>query len=259
MIRRIPPSWHALWLVLLSCKPDPIGGGPISDFPVEGDDNDSPGAGDGDYGDGDDSGDGDSGDGDTGDGDGDGPDDGGDGDGDGDSAEPGDGDGDSDDPEAPDAGDGGGLTPPSGDAGVGDGGTECTSASDGRPDDACYGLYCATTEAELDTGKSQAAACGSAEELALVCDGELSRVAAECVGENVLSPDVAASVRTCMGEAGSLSAAGDDCVECYAAEILCTFEHCVAESLSGDLAAFEACRASECGDAFHACSGLPRP
>ena len=101
-------------------------------------------------------------------------------------------------PVARDAGsvplDAGAAAPPSGgDASV-DGSAPdaapdamCTPQSDGRPAGSCFGTLCQTTLDALSSAAEPSGACSADADLALACDGEISRVVAACTQREVLS------------------------------------------------------------------------
>lgn len=139
----------------------------------------------------------------------------------------------------------------------GDAGSACGPSSDGRPV-GCYGIYCETSLEQLTIASTPGLACSDAAELALVCDGAITRTVTACLEEHVLAGDVRASVSACVRADGALSAAGDDCLACYVEESLCALENCLAPCLAAMAPECQACRAERCGAAFYACSGLPQ-
>lgn len=151
-----------------------------------------------------------------------------------------------------------------GDAGVDarvnsfDGGLEgCTIDSDGRDAGACFGVYCDVPESTFRTLVSDQGACLSADDLALACDGELSRVVASCAQDDVLMLGFGRTVALCAGRAPSLASASEACIGCYVDEMLCALQSCLAPCLSGSSAECTSCRRDRCGSDFSSCSGLP--
>lgn len=138
-------------------------------------------------------------------------------------------------------------------------GGSCTNDSDGRDAGACFGVYCTTSVDQLSSHLSSEGACIAHADLALVCDGELPRVVDECAQDNALSLGFGSSVRSCARAANSLEKASPDCIDCYVDERLCSVENCLTPCLAGRAMACTECRATRCGAAFAACSGLPRP
>jgi hypothetical protein len=135
----------------------------------------------------------------------------------------------------------------------------CTMDSDGRARGACFGIYCAATPEQLGRSLSSSGQCLAEGDLALVCDGELSRVVDECGQEHALALGFGSSVRACAREADSLTEASAGCVDCYVDELLCAVDNCLTPCLAGRASACTECRVSRCGAAFRSCSGLPRP
>jgi len=136
-------------------------------------------------------------------------------------------------------------------------GSACSSESDGRDAGACFGVYCATTPDQLASSLSARGACLANRDLALVCDGELSRVVDDCAQDNARSLGFGSTVRACARAADSLEQASPGCIDCYVDERLCAVENCLTTCLAGRSMACTECRASRCGAAFASCSGLP--
>jgi hypothetical protein len=145
------------------------------------------------------------------------------------------------------------------DAEIGAGGPQCTPSSDGRSAGACFGSYCRMTPDALVSGVEAEAACSGAEELSLACDGELSRVVAQCAQREALSIGMGRAIMSCARRASTLARAAEPCLDCYVDEIVCSIRSCLAACLDGSSLACAECRASKCGAAFVACSGLPAP
>jgi hypothetical protein len=138
-------------------------------------------------------------------------------------------------------------------------GSSCTNDSDGRDAGACFGIYCTASADQLASNLSSAGACLASADLALVCDGELARVVDDCAQDNALALGFGSSVRSCARAADSLDKASPGCIDCYVDERLCSVENCLTVCLAGRAMACTECRATRCGAAFAACSGLPRP
>jgi hypothetical protein len=151
--------------------------------------------------------------------------------------------------------------PESSDGGSADGGAGgmCTAESDRRGFGACFGVYCAMTPGELAADAQSAAACSSDLELMLACDGEISRVVAQCAEDNVLTLGAGRTVTRCAERADALSEVGPACLDCYVEEVLCAATQCLTACLSSDARSCSDCRLLRCGEDFRACSGLPSP
>jgi len=120
-------------------------------------------------------------------------------------------------------------------------------------------VYCTSNTDQIASGLSSKGQCLSPGDLALVCDGELSRVVAECAQDSALALGFGSTVRACARDATSLDEASPGCIDCYVDEMLCSVESCLTPCLAGLSRACTECRTTRCGAAFQTCSGLPRP
>jgi hypothetical protein len=159
-----------------------------------------------------------------------------------------------------------GVAAPRGDASASDGGSDsalpsapCSGDQDGPSYGACYGVYCAIDEERMQQSAQPSGACSSDEELSLACDGEITRVVAECAQDDALMLGLGNTVARCARRAPSLSRVGSDCMDCYVDEMLCAARNCLASCLAGESADCTSCRLTRCGGAFRSCSGLPVP
>jgi len=137
-------------------------------------------------------------------------------------------------------------------------GPTCTMTSDARAAGGCYGSYCDVAQSSFMSAEPSGA-CRSDEERSLACDGEISRVVAECAQRDALAIGLGRSVAACAERTTSLESVGDACLDCYVDEIVCSLRSCLVACLDGSSAACSECRASRCGPAFLDCSGLPTP
>jgi hypothetical protein len=162
--------------------------------------------------------------------------------------------------------DAGTASPPNGGADSADGGADggepgasCTPTSDARSYGGCYGPYCDRNERSLASATEPAGACSGEGDLALSCDGEISRVVLDCAQRQVLSLGMGRSVLACAQRVEELSDVSDGCLDCYVDEVVCSLRNCLVACLESDSNDCGMCRATNCGGAFAACSGLPLP
>ncbi|MDB4988350.1 MAG: hypothetical protein JWN04_3528 [Myxococcaceae bacterium] len=146
------------------------------------------------------------------------------------------------------------------DAGLRDGGLQaCSIDSPAKTAGSCYGVYCATTPEQLQHNLSVAGQCRDAAELALACDGELTRVVSSCAQDDVLMLGLGGTVAECARAEPSLQEASDGCIDCYVSELLCAVQSCLTPCLAGLSPSCTECRSMHCGKAFQTCTGLPAP
>lgn len=159
------------------------------------------------------------------------------------------------DPDAgdADAGEGGSDE---GDVDAGDGG--CLSTSDQRDAGGCYGQLCNTSLSQL-RNSTNSGACNDPDALALACDGQISRAAAECAQSNTSSLWFDNAVRSCLRSSPTLRNVPRACLDCYSEELLCTLSRCLVACVSDLHEECRSCRNQHCAASFQACSGIATP
>ncbi|HEY6880272.1 MAG TPA: hypothetical protein VI299_19745 [Polyangiales bacterium] len=143
---------------------------------------------------------------------------------------------------------------------VDDGGSDegCLIDSDRRDAGACFGMYCGMPQTEFAKRVDHVGACLGTEDLALACDGELTRAVSDCAQDGVFALGFARALASCAQHKPSLATASTDCVNCYVDEVLCALDNCLAPCLNGAALDCTSCRRAHCSDDFRFCSGLPR-
>jgi hypothetical protein len=175
-------------------------------------------------------------------------------DGNGDGAADGDGDGDGFDPDDyPLTGE---ISDVEGTASA----AECTSTSDTRDEDGCYGFFCGSNSNSLNAALTEDSPCASVAQVWLICDGLGVREASRCAREHALDQDPREGTRMCLRENEELDPFTDECLACFLDSADCARENCLSDCLGGDSAQCDACRESAgCTPDYYACSGLPDP
>jgi hypothetical protein len=137
-----------------------------------------------------------------------------------------------------------------------DGGCAQVSTSDAGM---CPGYGCRTSVQQLRTAIDSEGACTSAQALAVACDGRVTNAALQCTQESAFSLNIGRSVNTCLKRDPQLAMLGNDCLECFVDEALCTLSRCFAACTVSNGATCQTCKHQQCSANLALCTGLPAP
>lgn len=143
------------------------------------------------------------------------------------------------------------AAPPANDAGC-----VAPSSADGG---LCPGYGCRTSIQQLRTSMDGEGACSSERALSLACDGRVSNAALQCTQDSAFSLNIGRAVSSCLKRDPQLAMLGDDCLECFVDESLCTLARCFAACTANGSSACQTCKHQQCSANLALCTGLPAP